>query len=633
MEAVLLDLSLKMGVAFGKEFDASRLRDDVAVALQDLALPASARVETRISDDLRPDDFQVFFDGLPCPHRRERRRDEPLDMSLRRVMREVDANLDCLITRSVADALWRAWRGARENTPEEFTRLLRRLARSRLRVDRISAGVARWAETDPDTLFEEALSAASRSIAIELHPDVYAEMAPHLAETGAMIDMMIDGIFYELGVHTGTCLLKEDPLLGRGDVRIRVNDVRTPPQSLIESDRLLVNDTVERLRLIGVEGRVAFNPANDNECATVTTDAKEVCERAGLTTWTPAGYLALIISSAIRRTAPSMISREVAQLYLDRLEPAFPTLINLASDAIGVKRLARVLRLLLEEEISIRDLPTILDRMLTLPPATDVDLSEFIVFTNVYDCMWPLVPWAFTEEEQAAIAMSECVRMVLKRYISHKYTRGQNTLIVYLVDPALEKRLADARPLSPAEARSLLDAFDNEVGSLPPTAQTPVALTTASIRYRLRQELRGAFPGLAVLSYQELSPDMNIQPIARVSDDNFGALGEDPYDIIDRALRERRYAHAEQELMAIAAGEWPLHGVRGRLAKLLAAWTESGQIDEIVRRADRWIAAGLIPHESADGFRAAVTEGSQAAMRQWLSAAAIRPRLMDVSLR
>ena len=52
---------------------------------------------------------------------------------------------------------------------------------------------------------------------------------------------------------------------------------------------------------------------------------------------------------------------------------------------------------------------------------------------------------------------------------------------------------------------------------MPPTAQDPVVLTTALIRYRLRKALRGAFPRLSVLSYQELSPDMNIQPIARIS--------------------------------------------------------------------------------------------------------------------
>jgi hypothetical protein len=44
-------------------------------------------------------------------------------------------------------------------------------------------------------------------------------------------------------------------------------------------------------------------------------------------------------------------------------------------------------------------------------------------------------------------------------------------------------------------------------------------LTTSDIRSRLRQELHVEFPAVAVVSYQELSPDMNIQPIARLSPD------------------------------------------------------------------------------------------------------------------
>ena len=85
------------------------------------------------------------------------------------------------------------------------------------------------------------------------------------------------------------------------------------------------------------------------------------------------------------------------------------------------------------------------------------------------------------------------------------------------MDPKFEERLSDPRPLTESELCKLLDAVSTEVGSMPPTAQNPVVLTTALIRYRLRKALRGAFPRLSVLSYQELTPDMNIQPIARIS--------------------------------------------------------------------------------------------------------------------
>jgi len=42
-------------------------------------------------------------------------------------------------------------------------------------------------------------------------------------------------------------------------------------------------------------------------------------------------------------------------------------------------------------------------------------------------------------------------------------------------------------------------------------------LTGMEIRRTVRKLIETSFPNLAVLSYQELSPDLNIQPIARIS--------------------------------------------------------------------------------------------------------------------
>ena len=44
-----------------------------------------------------------------------------------------------------------------------------------------------------------------------------------------------------------------------------------------------------------------------------------------------------------------------------------------------------------------------------------------------------------------------------------------------------------------------------------------VVLTTFEVRRRLRWLIEREWPRLAVLAYQELSPDMNIQPIVRIS--------------------------------------------------------------------------------------------------------------------
>ena len=138
--------------------------------------------------------------------------------------------------------------------------------------------------------------------------------------------------------------------------------------------------------------------------------------------------------------------------------------------------------------------------------------------------MQALAEWGQVEHD--TVMLTEYVRAALKRYISHKYTRGQNTLIVYLLDPQIEETVRSSiqhtssgsyLALEPEITQEILSAVRTEVGSLPPTAQNPVILTTMEIRRYFRKLVELEFPHLAVLSYQELSPDMNIQPIARIS--------------------------------------------------------------------------------------------------------------------
>jgi type III secretion protein V len=186
------------------------------------------------------------------------------------------------------------------------------------------------------------------------------------------------------------------------------------------------------------------------------------------------------------------------QNMLEQLEQAFPALVKeVVPKAVSPFQLTDILRRLVEEEISIRDLRNILQA---------------------------LAEWGPVEND--TVMLTEYVRAALKRYISHKYTRGQSTLIVYLLDPQIEETVRSSvqhtssgsyLALEPEITQEILAAVRNEVGNLPPSAQQPVVLTTMEIRRYFRKLVELEFPHLAVLSYQELSPEMNIQPIARIS--------------------------------------------------------------------------------------------------------------------
>ena len=152
----------------------------------------------------------------------------------------------------------------------------------------------------------------------------------------------------------------------------------------------------------------------------------------------------------------------------------------------------------LEEEISVRDLRSILQAI--------ADQGQV---------------------EADSVMLTEHVRSALKRQVSFKYARGTNTLVVYLLDPQIEDAIRSSikrtsagthLALEPEIAQDIVRAVKGECSSLPPTAQRPVILTAMDIRRYVRKLLEYEFnPPFSVVSYQELSPELNIQPVARIS--------------------------------------------------------------------------------------------------------------------
>ena len=85
----------------------------------------------------------------------------------------------------------------------------------------------------------------------------------------------------------------------------------------------------------------------------------------------------------------------------------------------------------------------------------------------------------------------------MKQYISYKYTRGSNAMVVYLLDPEIENLVEDHQqrgvPVPEVDIDRILAAVDEEFGTLPATASIPTILTTVSIRRRVRDLIRAQF--------------------------------------------------------------------------------------------------------------------------------------------
>jgi type III secretion protein V len=270
------------------------------------------------------------------------------------------------------------------------------------------------------------------------------------------------------------------------------------------------------LKLIGVSASPVVNPANNNECAAIDGQHEEKVKAAGLWTWDPLGYIVLVLASELRRNAGRLLDCESVEFELGQLYQAFPDLVLVTLEKLWPASLTRILRVLLNEGISIRDLRAILGRLLSYDYLV-TDPSKYIVFDDRLALHERLNPAMLDDAELRA----QHVRQGLKQYISHKLTRGTNTLVVYLLHPEIESRaldhLAGKRRLTSKEMEQIRRAVRSEVQPVLAGANPPSVLTFSSVRLFIRRLLEDEFPRFPVLAYEELSPDLNIQPIARIS--------------------------------------------------------------------------------------------------------------------
>jgi type III secretion protein V len=199
----------------------------------------------------------------------------------------------------------------------------------------------------------------------------------------------------------------------------------------------------------------------------------------------PGELIAEHLRSVLRSRAAGLLGIQEVQGLLDGLEAQAPTLVKEALQKVPLPLLTEVLRKLVEEQVSIRNMRAILEALVA--PTTEGD----------------------------ATALAERCRQALYRYLSHKYAPS-GPLFAYLVDPDIEETLRAAGPRGSAPAPERVAAILEGVKRVATGGQT-VLLTAPDVRRTLRKLCEGAFPDVAVLTYGELDMNLQIRPLGRLS--------------------------------------------------------------------------------------------------------------------
>jgi type III secretion protein V len=273
----------------------------------------------------------------------------------------------------------------------------------------------------------------------------------------------------------------------------------------IRLDAVMVSDSAKQIHIYGIEGEDVPNPATGKPSAWISRDTRERAERAGLQVWDTHEILILHLTSFLKKHARDFLGIQEVQSMMNAIKGAYPDLVDeVIPKVVSTQRLTEVLQRLVEEQVSIRDLKTILQC-----------LSEN------------------GRSETDIVALTEQVRTALKRKICYQLSEGRSTLFVYQLDPELEEafrnsiRHAATGPylnMDPETIQMVLDSVHAQIGNLPPTAQRPVILTDGDIRRFVKRLLEYNYPDLAVLQYEQLTPEIAVQPLGFISPNRSQAL-------------------------------------------------------------------------------------------------------------
>ncbi len=329
--------------------------------------------------------------------------------------------------------------------------------------------------------------------------DIHVEFAPDLInmvlDPGEGLDARIANMRRHIATRYGLILseirLTDDPALEPGTYTIRIHGVEQARASL-RADHLLVLDPESHPDL--PPGETVREPVYQAPARWIAASARDRAALGGATVVSPGEVLATHLLEVIRRNLSRLLTMKAMRRLLDEM-------VNLAD-----RDRAEANRKLLEEMIPDRIAPDLLHSVLRLLLAEQVSIRNL-----------PLIIEAAAEGRQGnarAEAVCEHVRQRLGFQLVAELTRPDGTLPLIQLAPEWEERFLShqveaerGRPdvaLPPELFNTLTTGIAEQVSTALARGITPAVITSSQRRRFLRMALAARRIRAPVLSFEEI---------------------------------------------------------------------------------------------------------------------------------
>jgi len=290
-------------------------------------------------------------------------------------------------------------------------------------------------------------------------------------------------IAQDMGFLVPAVHIRDNLQLKPNSYRVTLKGVTVAEGEAIAGKFLAINPG----RVLGaVQGQAATDPAYGLPAVWIEANLRDQAQTYGYTVVDTGTVVATHLTKVINEHAPELLGREETQQLLDHIAKQYPKLVeDLTPKVISVTGIQKVLQNLLEEQVHIRDMRSILET-----------LAEHAGRTQDPD------------------ELTAAVRAALGRAIIHETFGGAQELPVMALEPTLEHILMQALAtrgdagagLEPGLAERLVRETVQAVERQESAGLPAVLLSPPAIRAILARFLRRSAPGLKVLSHAEV-PD------------------------------------------------------------------------------------------------------------------------------
>lgn len=237
-----------------------------------------------------------------------------------------------------------------------------------------------------------------------------------------------------------------------------------------------------------LEGTPAIDPAFGLPAVWVTPDQRELAQMYGYTVVDASTVATTHLNYLMERNASQLLGRDEVKNLLSLMGESHKSLIDeIIPKNLTMIGLQRILQQLLDEDVSIRDMNTIMEVLAEYATSGQVD--------------WPdMVP---------------LVRLGLRRSITQYWFGNEPELNVIGLDPRLEQVIMQAATsesaFEPSLAENIMLETERAINNQNINGLEPVLVVSQPLRGLLSQFLRKRFHDLGVLSINEIPDDRKIR--------------------------------------------------------------------------------------------------------------------------